>query len=283
MTGEDRDLARILDNPARAEGCPTEWSLQRHAMDELRGDERDDMAEHVARCADCRAHVADLDQAREAFLAERPFALAEADIAERATFLPDEPEIEVERSGWSKLRLGLVSFAAGAVAMIITVMIMPWPTEETVPYDGIKGATGLEAALLRDGEVRPVQPGDALRTGDEVQFRVDTGAYDHVVVVGIDGRGDVAVYQPLDGGRSLPVEPGAGRTLDGGFRLDDAPGPEVWVAFFTDEPIEAADAAAQVERWAGDGGAQAVIDGASDRALGGAVELLAVTKEGGER
>jgi hypothetical protein len=284
VTGEDRDLAQILDNPVRAEGCPTAWALQRHAMDELRGDERDEMAEHVARCAACREHLMGLDSAREAFLAERPFTTVEADVAERATFLPDDPEIEVEASTWSKLRLGLVSFAAGAVAMIVTVVFMPWPGDEYVPpHDGLKGTTGLHAALLRDGAVSQVEPGETLRAGDEVQFRVDTGGYAHVVVVGIDGRGEVAVYQPLDGEHSLAVEPGAGRTLEGGFRLDDAPGPEVWIAFFTDEPIGAAGARKLVGEWAGDGGAQAVIDGAPERALGGAVELLAVGKEAGER
>jgi hypothetical protein len=145
--------------------------------------------------------------------------------------------------------------------------------------NSLKGITDLNAALHRDGRVTEVTDVTRVRAGDELQFAVDTGTYDHLVLVGVDGTGAITVYLPADGGASLPVVPGAGRLLDRGFRLDDAPGPEVFVAFLTDEPIDARDAASQVRRWTDAAGAAGVPDLAPDHALGGAVEVMALDKE----
>lgn len=277
MTGEDRDLARILESTPRPEGCLSSWTLQRYAMDELGGSERDDVAIHVASCPHCREEIQGLDRGREAFLEDRPFAEVEAELAERAMFVPDDPEVRVIRPLWPRLRVAVAALAAGAAALVLTLLMLPSPPD--ADPNRVKGITDLSAGLLRDGEVSQIEEGTVLRPGDEIQFRVDMGEHDHLVVVGLDGTGTVSVYQPRDGGSSLPVEPGAGRTIDGAFRLDAAPGPEVYVAFFTDEPIESRLAAQVVERWAADGGVATVLERAEAGALGGAVEVLALDKE----
>ena len=279
MTGEERDLARVLDPPASPQGCPTDWTLQRHAVDELIGDEREVVAIHVARCERCRQELATFDGEREAFVEKHPFAAAEAEIAERALFLPDDPEITVRRPLWTKARVAVAALAAGAAAVVLASVFVPIETGGPLPQDRVKGVTDLRAALLRDGSMSSVEPGMVARPGDEIQFRVDTGDYGHVVVVGVDGTGEVSVYQPQGGGDSVVVEPGAGRTLDPAFRLDDAPGPEVYIAFFTVEPIASHDAAATVRSWVAEGGVEGVVGHAPATAFDGAVEVLSLDKE----
>jgi len=284
VTGEDRQLARLLEAPEAPAGCPSEWTLQRLVAEELKGEERDSIAAHTVACAHCRGRVKELDRERDAFLAAHPYDEVEAEIAERALFVPDDPEIRVGTPWFERWRTPLAALVAGGVAaMAVAMMALPGAGEREIGAGGdprgIKGITELNAALNRDGDVSEVTDGTRVRAGDELQFSVDMATYDHLVVVGIDGTGDVTVYLPADGGASLPVEPGAGRVIGRGFRLDDAPGPEVFVAFLTDEPIDARDAAGQVRRWARAGGAAGVAADAPAAALGGAVEVLALDKE----
>ena len=279
MNGGDRGLAHILETPAQPEGCPTHWALQLYALDELMGDERENMAIHIASCEHCRAQVAELDGYREDFLVERPFASMEAEVSERVVFLPDEPEIEVHERKWPRFSLALISALVGATALSLVLMVVPLGKVDPGPRDGLKGVTELQAAVLRDGVVVRVDDRTQVRPGDEIQFRVDTGRYDHVLVLGMDGTGAVAVYQPFGGGESIVVEPGAGRTLETAFLLDDAPGPEVYVAIFTDEPVASDDAEELVRGWAGENGARGLAVEAPQAALGGAVEVLLVDKE----
>jgi hypothetical protein len=52
----------------------------------------------------------------------------------------------------------------------------------------------------------------------------------------------VSVYFPPEGGQSAPV--GAGRSeLPGSIELDDAPGPERLFAYFSEQPLPAAEVA----------------------------------------
>ncbi len=283
MTHEDHDLAQLLEPPRPPEGCPSDWTLQLHVSQELKGEELQEVTLHTARCSHCRERLTRLDNERDQFLEQLPFDTMESDIAERALFLDDDPEVRVPESPWKKMRLGLLSFACGAAAMVVMFLVLPMDLTPTEEGDRIKGTTGLSAEVLRKGQPLPVVEGMAVVAGDAIEFRVDTGTYDHVVLVGIDGTGTVSTLQPAGGGSSVPITPGAGKTLGTAFRLDDAPGPEVYVAFLTDEPIDASEAAIAVERWAGDAGAAAVAQRAPDHAFGGAVEVLALTKEAAPR
>jgi anti-sigma factor RsiW len=285
VTGEDHELARLLEAPEAPPGCPSEWTLQRLVAEELKGEDRDSVAAHTVSCTHCRARVNALDREREAFLRAHPFDEVEAEIAERALFVPDDPEIRVGTPWWERWRAPLLVLAVGGMAAMVVAMIaLPGSggrgDASTAPGNRAKGITALNAALHRDGRVTEVTDETRVRAGDELQFAVDTGTHDHLVLVGVDGTGAVTVYLPADGGASLPLEPGAGRVLDRGFRLDDAPGPEVFVAFLTDEPIDARDAAGQVRRWTAAAGAAGVPELAPDTALGGAVEVMALEKEG---
>jgi hypothetical protein len=284
MTSNDQDLARILEPPSAPEGCPSEWMLQRFVTHDLVGEQRSGVSQHVVHCEHCRARVEELDVRDAAFLAEHPFESVEAPIAERAVFLPEEPELPVEVAAWRRWLPAFGGVAVMAVAAMLTMLLLP----PMVPLDGgetdpqgnrIKGATSLDALLLRGETVMEVDRGTTLVPGDRIQFRVDTGGYDHVVVIGVDGTGEVAVYQPVEGGTSVPVDPGAGRILDTAFELDAAPGPEIYVAFLTDAPIDAGDAADLVDRWITRGEADDIASRIPHRALGGSVEVLSVDKE----
>jgi RNA polymerase sigma factor (sigma-70 family) len=265
--------------PASPEGCSTDWTLQRYAVDELVGDERNRVAIHVASCQRCRGEVAVLDRYREEFLKRRPFAEAEAEVVERVMFLPDEPEIEVRRPAWTKLRVVVAASLASAAALAAMLMFAPPEGEEEPPPHVVAGrTTALRAAVLRDGEAQRLKGSMGVHPGDEIEFRVDTATYDHVLVLGMDGNGAVSVVLPPGGGLSVPVDPGAGRTLSPALTLDDAPGPAVYVALFTRDPVASQDVAALVHGWAGEHGARGLAVEAPHDALGGAVEVLLLDK-----
>ncbi len=285
MTQPSRDLADILAPPRSPDGCPTDWTLQRFVTQELPGRHHDHVSEHVVACAHCRDRVAQLDDEREAFLAAHPFSSVQQEVAERALFLDDEPEIAVPASSAPGWQLALLTLVGAAAAVLVMGLVVPLgdgrpggAADEAPPYTGVKGATDLRAAVLRDGSLLSAAGDVVLAPGDELQFQVDTGPYDHVAIVGVDGTGAVSVYQPVGGGSSLPVAPGGGRVLETAFRLDDAPGPEVFVAVFTDGPVEAEAVAGEVQGWVDRHGVAGMVQRAPDTALGGAVEVLAFDK-----
>lgn len=103
------------------------------------------------------------------------------------------------------------------------------------PRDGLrtKGDTELEFYVQRDGHSFEGDPDAAVRPGDRLQFAFQPGAHASIVLVGVDGTGTVQTYWPDDGQTPLPVSPGERQLLEGSIQLDDAPGPEVFVASFS--------------------------------------------------
>ena len=169
-----------LPPPAPPDGCPSDWTLQRCALDELLGDEREAVAIHVAQCERCRGELAGLDGRREAFLEEHPFAEAEAEISERALFLPDDPETAAEHPAWTKARVALAALAAGAAAVVIATVFAPGPVDTDTDTDSGAHAHALVVRVDAAGEVRaltpaspPAQEEDALEQGTLVTFTTD--------------------------------------------------------------------------------------------------------------
>lgn len=109
------------------------------------------------------------------------------------------------------------------------------------PGGRLKGDVDLGFYLLRDGQVYPGDPSAAFREGDRLQFTYRAAGWDTLVLLSVDGEGTISRYAPAEGDRPVPVVPGDRRLLDGSVRLDDASGPEVFVAFF------AVDSAAEAE------------------------------------
>lgn len=129
---------------------------------------------------------------------------------------------------WTRRVVGIVS--ALAIAALLFLVVRPPP-----PHHHLKGSTNLDFYVLRDGQTYPGDPSLAVRQGDRIQFTYRSGDADHMVLVGVDGTGRFEQFYPDEGASSVAVVPGERHVLDGSILLDDAPGPEVFIAFFGDE------------------------------------------------
>ncbi|MCK6530736.1 DUF4384 domain-containing protein [Myxococcota bacterium] len=190
------------------------------------------------------------EAAEAAFVAEWPWERVAEDVLVRAARLPDadrDPVMAVlargERRIGSRLswRMALAAALAAAVAVVVALLPPgggPLPGED--PGVRLKGRGGLSAFVLDEGEAIAIAPGTPLAAGDRIQFRLATSR-SYVALLGVDGTGTVSRYLPVGGEESVPVVPGGSRPLPDSLVLDDAPGPEVFLAFCSDEALAVED------------------------------------------
>jgi hypothetical protein len=144
-----------------------------------------------------------------------------------------------------------------------------------------KGAAVLTLVARRGSEPLAVDSQHAtLRPGDEVRFVATAGsdAYKYLLIVSVDGTGKVSVYYPYDGKTSAPL-PHAGRfEVPGSVILDDTPGPERVVAFFSPRALAVDLLKTGLQHMGKELGTRALR--ASDFKLeGGEVDALVIEKE----
>lgn len=97
------------------------------------------------------------------------------------------------------------------------------------------GGSSFFVFVKHDGGVLPIS--DACIQGDALQAQYKTDKA-HVLVVGVDPEGEVRTLFPLDGTESTRAGVEL-ETLPQSWVLDDVLGRERFVAFFSDEPLEA--------------------------------------------
>ncbi len=240
------------------EDCPGGWALMRLHAEDLTGDEREVVSDHVHGCDRCAAELARMDEARDEALQLDPFDEAYPRWVERGEALPArDPMAEPPRAlaGWwrrllQQLRLGSSSPKAWAAAAMVVAGVAlvvallprepaPDRTRDPIHANRFKGEVVLEMHALRGDEVVEVAAGEALQPGDRIQFTYTSGPLNHLVLVGVDGNDVISRYYPDEGGYSIPVVPGSEMILEDSLVLDDAPGPEVFVALFSDQPVDA--------------------------------------------
>jgi len=295
-------LETLFDgNGQRHPGCPGGLSLMLLHSGELDGVERQAVAAHARQCEHCQAVLDGLEAARARQLEEAPFDEVFPTLEERLEALP-ERGAEIASGGttrewlgyqWGRLTvalarpaLGYTALAAVAAAAVVLAVVQPWrapvePDEGVAPGTRIKGAVALDLYALQGGDVVEAEPGVVLRPGDRIQFTYTSGPLDHLIVLGVDGRGTLSRYYPDHGAGSLAVTPGARMVLEDSLVLDDAPGPEVFVAIFSDDPLQVAEVevAIQDALAAGEGDPRALLDLQLPPALDAAVAVTWVEKE----
>jgi hypothetical protein len=194
--------------------------LSRLELDEwLAGLDASGRAErHVAACAAC-AHLAEgMRLSRGAVLKEPKAAAVLARLeAKRA-------QAEGPRWSWSWGGPLVAALALGLAAVVYVPM--------AGRTDGIhlKGNVALQL-LAEDGT-----PVSAAAPGAHVTLAVGTGAHRHVLVLGVEQSGAVAVLWPPQGPTSGTVEPGAQVRLSP--PLEVTPGSVALHAFFADAPMD---------------------------------------------
>ena len=231
-------LEQLLTRPEPPPGAVSVHQLRRLVAGDLSSEE----SEQVRASAD-PTRLAALEAEDAAFHAARPYSQVKDALFARAGAL--EP-VESRRPGFfagllSRRALGW-SLGAALTAVVLGLLV-PDPDRPRTPADvtdpatnRLKGASPLEAWLDVEGTPQRVEPGVGLAAGDRLQFKITT-TRNHLALLGVDGTGTVSRYVPVGGELSAPFVPGNARPLSDALVLDDAPGPEVFVAVLTDEPM----------------------------------------------
>jgi hypothetical protein len=186
----------------RPESCLSDLVLDRVLAGEI------PRPEHLAGCEACGARLSALESQRGE--------------------LPGQVWIAGEARKVKRRLVPAGLLAAAAAAAVVMVAVRPL---EPVPAERTKG--GLSLALYArgaDGRVEELLPGARVRAGDAVRFSVSTLVEGHVAVVGADAAGGVAVHAAPP----APLPAGKGQLLEGSLILDEAVGPERFVAVLCD-------------------------------------------------
>ena len=207
--------------------------LGRYATDELASEERADVEARLD--DDARAWLAEVDDARDSLLSFDPSALR----ARAGTNVATAPA--PQKAANSTVWFGLVALLAAVVVGFLMMGMPNDPAETDINYIGAKGAVdALQVAVYNDGALRPYE-GQAVGEGDRLGFQVDATGRDGVVVLSIDGNGQVSVFWPENGNAPEPLNADGVVKLPGSITLDGAPGPEVFLAVFDQTASEAKD------------------------------------------
>ncbi|WP_267145419.1 DUF4384 domain-containing protein [Myxococcus guangdongensis] len=217
--------------------------LEALAMGALPPPERATTQAHLDTCLACRARSEELASHRRHFTAH---------VLPRAQ-LPS-PRV----APWGDWRWWAPALAlASAVVLLFALVAVPSPQE---PELAVKGGAMLQLFAHRGERTWKVEEGEALAPGDQVRFVVEGLGLPYVLVVSVDGAGQVNTYYPFGGhesvqvpSRGLPVE------IPGSVVLDNAPGPERLFALFSRQPLSF-ESVAPALRELSTGGAEVIRD-----------------------
>jgi hypothetical protein len=229
-----------------------------------------------------RRHTGELDGEVPAVFAQR-IARSEAALpALDIGALRDRAEALDERGGpraqgrrpWAWMALPL---AAAATAVLF---LQPATPDTREKGGGVVSACegcspgALDGWVRRDGEALPIRADTVVRPGDAVRFAIPDSGRSSVVVFNVDGTGTPTRFWPAAvGAPPVPLAHGAPTLLEGSVRLDDAAGPEAFVAVF-DAPDVAGARGRLDAAWA-DGG----LAGLERAAQGDDIALIVLSKE----
>jgi len=211
---------RPLPAPLRGPGCPPVVVLEYLAA----GDPLEPGIQvHVASCAACTDHVRALTEASEAYRRAHPPELLARKLEAR----------EVAPPPWRRWMLG--SALASACAVLLAVL-MTWHGTDEVR---LKGGTELGVYVMRAGEAEPLRlaSGATVRAGEVLRFHYRPPGDGWLLLVSIDGTGQLTVFHPYQGTAAAPVAGGTLSVLEESIALDEAQGPERLAAIFDPEPF----------------------------------------------
>lgn len=213
--------------PARGPSCPSALTLEQVVAKETPAPE---LARHLAGCDACAGYLKSLEAAQEDFLRRRPPELFVRQVTARKD--------AGARGRWGRLGRWLTPALGLSVALGMAVLLVRLPGRET----GItlKGSPFAAVYVRGSAAPRPITEGLELRQGDAVRFFYRTDHEGYLAILDLDSRHGASVLFPY-GGRApskltpTPSTPEA--PLPHTIVLDDAVGPERFVAVFAPEPF----------------------------------------------
>lgn len=131
------------------------------------------------------------------------------------------------------------AFALAGAATMALLVVPHQPNRLPSRYEGIKGAPIFQVFDLRSGSQKPeeLKAAAEVAPGDRIRFVAEPSGYGYVLVVSVDGKGEVSSYYPAEGKQSAPLTPGR-QELPGAIELDATPGTEHLYAYFSREPLK---------------------------------------------
>lgn len=245
---------------------PSRLQLDRLATGELDPDEARALQARLD--GEARAHLAAVEAARSGV---PPLDLG-ALRARAASLPPEAPAPANDARGFARFAPVLLLLAAALLGLLVLPRLLPASAPEGADTIGFRSGDALQVFQLQGRHLYPYAPGTPVGEGDLLGFEVNATGRRGVVLLSVDGAGTVSVFWPAEGESPEPLSGEGLVRLPDAIVLDDAPGPEVFVAVF-DRPVSAA--RSELLRAWSDGGAAAVRAWA-DRAAG--VDAVEVTR-----
>lgn len=226
-----------MDDLLTRTGHLTDLTVDRYLDEDLADVERASVEAHLEACDPCVELVAEVRAFGDAMNVTIPQLEAAPRPAEPARVLP------FRRSGFT---VGVSAAFALAAATLVAVAL---PTIERggglLPPDTItlKGPAFAWEVHVHDGQrSRVVEPGERVKAGHRVGFRVQSKRPGHLAIFGADDHGETYVAFPQDD-RGRAARWPASETLvdvDAAMAFDANPGRERLVVVFCSEPFELA-------------------------------------------
>jgi hypothetical protein len=170
------------------------------------------------------------------------------------------PDVRPANTTWAFVGVFL---AVAAVVLVLAKLSLASPPE-TVAGGGdirFRAGDGLSVLQLVDDVPRDYVTGTPVKDGAVLGFQVVATGHHAVVVLSVDGTGQTTVFWPESGTEPEPLRGDGLVALPGSVVLDDAPGPEIFVAVY-DRDVPSALRLVQ-EAWA-TGGASGVLGQATE-------------------
>ncbi len=213
--------------PERGEQCPPNVVLEYLAAGDEQGP---DVGAHVKACASCGGYVQALQGAADVYRRARPREQFVAKLARR------------NGSGLTRARWRLFAVLGGCAAVLLVTRVMPG----TGVRD--KGGETFSVYLSRGtGEPVLASAGMHVAAGDRLRFHYGARAEGHLMIVDVDGAGEVSVFHPFGDEAAARVAAGQRGVLPETIALDNGPGPERIAAIFRATPFTLKD----VRTWLG--------------------------------
>jgi hypothetical protein len=207
---------------------PTELTWARALAGELGWIARAKLRGHVATCDACRRLQGEMAEDRRRFESDPRRGDDLRLLRARAATAP--------RPGARRPALRLVAGVVGGLLMGGLAAVL---ARRPGPLDlAPKGGDTFQLIVSRAAGAQPLE--DRCAPGDRIMGRYRTGRA-YLLLLERDGRGRVQTLIPRDGNASSRLPAGEGITPES-WILDATPGPECFVAVFSDEPVEAAEA-----------------------------------------
>jgi len=202
------------------------FNLTNYAVNNCTEAERSRIEQHLRNCSQCRSKLQQLQDQQIRFLQKHPF----------------EKVSPVEPKGPGKqyfLRRPIHTLAAMIILFFATGLFI-YLHEKPAPSTRIKGTTALTLyAKTAEGKIE-TRTDHHYQPGENVQFAYSCAQNNWFILLSIDQSGTITRFYPTQSDSSVQLPRGQLIPLPNSIILDNYLGKELFVAVFSEHPLNAA-------------------------------------------